>query len=356
MTIDIRSAPYNAACNGEQDDTAAWAQAIVDATASGDEIFFHGQSVATINYAGQAPLSIRGSGPLTATIAPQGPATAISAATAAALNLSNFGISYVAPGATAISIDGPTPKSVNNETAVDNVRIIGAMHGIHLLRAAWYRMNRVTVNQFNGNALWIEDLANADAGDGEIRDFLGIASGAAGTHIFQTSGGGLKVDGWNCKYGLTAYQSALLNGASTCDLWLHDGSLESQSLASIYMQPQGPAAFRHVMISDIEMQMAPTAFTILDAPGAAPQWAENLTVRGCSVLLPSIAGVKIGFNIAGVKNFSLQGNIVEPFPGYEANSYGYIFGPTATNGKYDSVPTGLQYPVINSSSSVTPYP
>jgi hypothetical protein len=220
-------------------------------------------------------------------------------------------------GTTGVFIDGPTGALKGAEfTRFDNVLFIsGAVH-IDIASAFSWVISRSTFWGHTVRAIVVKNNHDNDQGDAVITSSMFLGDGV---HIYQESGGGLKVLGNKFLAGLSVQlQLNRIGTTNTSDLLVLGNSFEGYVTAAIqFLNTSGVLTFKNIVITGnqianvggVFLQLSPTTnlFSIMSVTGNT---MENLTTA---------------FLIDGTDNITISGNVLNNI------STAYSLGSTTTN-------------------------
>lgn len=310
MTIDPRNPPYNADGTGATDATAALNVAISAAVNTTDIDISYGSFLVAGTLIVNGPLAMHGSNEHRSTLlVPDPTVDLMHLTTPAPVHLEKFTIrSQTKGGQTA----GAMIKSVqaagvgNTESTFRTIRMIGAYDGFDLTGCSWWKMIDCYVNGFANRAVVVANPARVDAGDSVIDRLTSLKSEHGGTHVWQASSGGLRVQNSKMIGADYGYQLDLAAGAGTSTLLINGNSMEGQRLSGIYMDHEPGSTFENVVINGNEFESQNTPIEIASKDNVV--WCRCIAISGNSIYLAPTGGIAMQIN--GAAFGSVTGNAI----------------------------------------------
>jgi hypothetical protein len=340
---------YGAVCNGVTDDSTAFQNAINAAQTAKVPLGFTGTCAiaSTLNITAQLEMFGGGSGagPIAGNpsvlLAPPN-IDIIRITTGTGFNpvwLHDFTITYSSVanvGTSAILVDA-TPGQQNEGSKFERLAIgysdVAANYGIRFQRASFWTVYG-SIIQANTAAVYVENINNADSGDGMILNNWLIGSGATTAGVFYKSGGGLRIIG-NKTIGngmQTAVSLAVSTGVNTLDLFIADNSFEGINTtgAAISISPDdNTSRFGTIIITGNEL--VGKWCVLMQTAGVI--WINGMVVDDNICHLQNTANA-IGYLIDGMDGFDIGGGEVDSNGG--ANNQVMSVGALVSDGKIEA--------------------
>jgi hypothetical protein len=225
-------------------------------------------------------------------------------------------------GGAYITINPPT--GINAGSLFTNLTITNHYRGIRFVNAGgWNILDCYFGTGGFGDTIsvWVSNEDTPDNGDSTITGCIFYISNNVGTHIRQSSSGGLRIVNNKFLFGEIHYHMTL--AGSTSNLLFFNNSSEFAVIGNLVFDADPGVTFSNALISSNEFTVSGGATCVLiNSTGVA--WLDGLSITG-NVFGSNAAATAITLN--DVRQTSIDTNIFRLF----TNSFGIVIG-SDTNG------------------------